>query len=98
MKSSDIKERHIYKNRGKGKVLRFVLSIDPLGVLPHWYSMNPVPNEPVVKFQDSKGRDAMLYLSSFASWCGGCVCDASGEDFVLTDTVDFKLLEAFKEL
>jgi len=97
MKPSDIKEHHIYCNRGKGKVLRFVLSIGKF-TPPDWFSSNPRDGEPGVWYRDSKGRQDVLYLSSFASWCGKCVAIADGESFTMVDHVDFKLLEAFKDI
>lgn len=49
-------------------------------------------------YRDNRGQEGFLYLSSFAKWCGKCVCDASGEDFVMLAPIEFKLLEAFKDL
>jgi hypothetical protein len=57
------------------------------------------PNEPGVKYVDSKGKEGALYLKSFASWCGDCVANATEEDFALTGVpFDVAKLEAFKEL
>lgn len=80
-------------------MLRFVVSIDENFTPPAWYSMEPRPNEPGVKYVDSRGREGVLYLRSFASWCGDCVADATGEDFALTGVpFDVAKLEGFKEL
>ena len=97
MKQSEIKARHIYRNRGAGNVLRFVLGVGDY-TPPSYYSMKPRPDEPGVWYRDSKGAEGVLYMRSFAHWAGACVCDASGEDFILKGEVDFKLLEAFKDL
>ena len=100
MKPSLIKPRHFYCNRGKGTVLRFVLSIDKNFTPPAWFSMEPRPNEPGVKYIDSKGKGGVLYLKSFASWCGACVGRESEDSFVIGGGVDFDTskLEAFKNL
>jgi len=95
MKPSDIKVNYIYRNRGKGKVLRFVLDIGDQYAPTLWFSERPRPVEPGVLYRDSKGREECLYLSSFASWCGTCVVD---DNFIVIEPVDFKLLEAFKDL
>jgi len=101
MKPSEIKERHIYCNRGKGTVLRFVLGIDKNFTPPAWYSMEPRPGEPGVRYQDSKGKEGVLYLRSFASWCGKCVGWEVNDALCIDDDagpVDLNLFTPFMEL
>ena len=98
MRPTDIKPRHIYCNRGQGTVLRFVLGIGEF-VPASWHGMSIRPGEPGVRFIDSKGRKGVLYLKSFASWCGECVAIERGDSFELTGTyIDLTALATFKEL
>lgn len=68
MSPSKIKVGRTYCNRGKGKTRRTVLEIS-FDLKAPWFSDNPRPNEPVVRYKQD-GLEANLYLSSFASWCG----------------------------
>lgn len=72
MKPSQIKIGTTYKNRGQGRTQRTVLDIGDHIRPSHWWSPNPRPNEPGVLYEQ-EGRNEILYLSSFASWCGGVV-------------------------
>jgi hypothetical protein len=69
MMPSEIRVGRTYRNRGKGRTTRTVVSIsgDETGL--HWYSMSPRPKEPVVQFTQGD-KTEKLYISSFASWAG----------------------------
>jgi len=82
MKQSDIQVNSIYIGRRGKKVLRMVLRIekDPVE-LPYWYSPSPRPLEPVVHYKDSHGKTELLYLPSFAAWCGQRVAGVTPYEF-----------------
>jgi hypothetical protein len=69
MKKQDIKVGKTYSNRGKGNTQRTVLAIGDEHRPGNWYSMNPRPEEPGVKYEQEGIQDC-LYLSSFAAWAG----------------------------
>ena len=92
MKSTEIVARHIYTNRGAGNTLRFVLDIGEFRPL-HWYSHGPRPIEPGVLYRDNRGKEGVLYLSSFAKWAGKCVGYENGDGWTITDDINHSLLE-----
>ena len=73
MSPSKIEVGKTYCNRGKGRTRRTVLEISDQLKAP-WFSMGERPNEPVVRYTQN-GVEETLYLSSFASWCGGEVSE-----------------------
>lgn len=93
MKPSEIKARHIYRNRGKGTTLRFVLGIGVEYRPGTWHACSPAPDEPGVLYRDSKGRTEKLYLRSFAKWCGRCVGRENAGGWTITGDIDHSLLE-----
>ena len=72
MKKSDITVGKTYRNKGAGKTKRKVLAIGDEYRPTHYWSPNPPPNEPGVLYEQN-GLKNMLYLSSFAQWCGGVI-------------------------
>lgn len=70
MRVKDIKEGNIYRNKGKGKTYRRIISIGNDHRPERFLSDNDSPNEPGVLYEDDKGRRRNLYLSSFAAWAG----------------------------
>ena len=73
MSPSKIEVGKTYCNRGKGRTRRTVLEISDQLTAP-WFSTGERPNEPVVRYKQN-GVEETLYLSSFASWCGGEVSE-----------------------
>lgn len=69
MKKSDIEVNATYINRGAGKTRRTVLAIGKEHRPEVWYSQNPRPDEPGVKYRQGD-YEGTLYLSSFAQWAG----------------------------
>jgi hypothetical protein len=68
MKPSEIQVGRTYRNRGKGRTTRIVLEISTaLQVYP--YSDCERAGELVVRYFQA-GREANLYLDSFAAWAG----------------------------
>lgn len=74
MKPSDVKVGVTYVNRGAGRTTRKVLAIGDRHRPEKWLSWMGAtrPDEPVVLFEQ-KGKQAVLYLSSFAKWAKGPV-------------------------
>lgn len=69
MKHSDIVVGETYINRGAGKTRRTVLAIGEEHRPKVWYSPNPRPQEPGVRYKQGD-YEGNLYLSSFAQWAG----------------------------
>jgi len=72
MKPSDIKPGRTYRNRGKGRTMRKVISVGDDFRPDKFLSVNGPPDEPGVLYEDKNGQHR-LYLSSFASWAGSVV-------------------------
>lgn len=70
MKLADIKIGKTYHNRGRGTTIRRIMGIGDEHRPQCWFSLRPRPNEPGVLYEQG-GRQACLYLSSFAAWAGG---------------------------
>lgn len=86
MRPEQIKVGKTYRNRGKGRTTRKVVSIVPnteaSRFWPRWYIDRPrPPNEPIVLFKQ-RGQMEYLYLCSFASWAGSevNVCNGCGNE------------------
>lgn len=73
MKPSEIKAGMTYRNRGRGRTVRKVLSVG-FDVSFSWFGHGPPPIEPGVRFQ-AGGRECTMALSSFAKWAGSEVTD-----------------------
>ena len=72
MSPMEIKVGKTYANRGKGKTQRKVLAIGPAFRPKQFWNATgtpPNPDDPGVLYEQ-KGRQASLYLASFAAWCG----------------------------
>lgn len=75
MKVSDIQVGKTYRNRGAGKTVRTVIAIGDEHRPKSYHNSDGTPpaNVPGVLYEQ-KGRGgnhyAMLYLNSFAAWCG----------------------------
>jgi len=66
MKPSEIKVGVTYLNKGAGTTWRKVLAIGD-----EYKPYGNHPNEPGVLYENNRGGQHKLYLSSFAAWVGG---------------------------
>lgn len=68
MKPSELRVGATYVNRGAGRVTRTILGIGDMHRPKIYFSNNPPPDEPGVKYIDNRGFTGNLYISSFAAW------------------------------